>query len=235
MLKSFFGKIGNFFKFAGLMVLSFFGIYLTNKEAKEKNVKKEVSKEDSKISREDIYSNNLPISDDNSEHSLFNKPAKKKEFLPEIYDLSENETGLGIKIYNDEDGQIVVYKVSSGSPADKAGIRQGDILTKFNGKKLKDTKASELLSEARKAKEDEKEITLINTSNIKKTVTIEKEKSIEEKPIEKVEEEIKPDIESEDIIRDLVYVFYQLGHLLSKGQLKKLRQIELQHLKLPYY
>lgn len=44
--------------------------------------------------------------------------------------------GLGIEIYNDNDGNIVVLTVFEDSPAKKAGIEVNDIITKFNGTSL---------------------------------------------------------------------------------------------------
>ncbi len=64
----------------------------------------------------DAYSN---IIDENTSNSTMIKLEGKYE-------------GLGIEIYNDNDGNIVVLTVFEDSPAAKAGIKVGDIITKFN-------------------------------------------------------------------------------------------------------
>ncbi len=43
---------------------------------------------------------------------------------------------LGITFANDDDGRPTVRNVESGSPAERAGLRTGDVLTKFNGENV---------------------------------------------------------------------------------------------------
>ncbi len=42
--------------------------------------------------------------------------------------------GTGIQVYNDDNGNIVVYSVFDGSPASKAGLKEDDIIIKVNDK-----------------------------------------------------------------------------------------------------
>ena len=42
--------------------------------------------------------------------------------------------GTGIQVYNDDNGNIVVYSVFGGSPASKAGLKEDDIIIKVNDK-----------------------------------------------------------------------------------------------------
>ena len=42
--------------------------------------------------------------------------------------------GTGIQVYNDDNGNIVVYSVFDGSPASKAGLKKDDIIIKVNDK-----------------------------------------------------------------------------------------------------
>lgn len=42
--------------------------------------------------------------------------------------------GTGIQVYNDEKNNIVIYDVISNSPAEKAGLKKGDIITKIGNK-----------------------------------------------------------------------------------------------------
>ena len=58
-----------------------------------------------------------------------------KEYDPDPYlgiTISEKYDPATLKKYNFPVG-AVVYSVASGSPADEAGIKRGDIITKFNG------------------------------------------------------------------------------------------------------
>ena len=48
-------------------------------------------------------------------------------------ELNGNFQGIGISIYEDEDGWATVLKVFKDSPADKAGIKENDKLIKING------------------------------------------------------------------------------------------------------
>ncbi|MBQ0018386.1 MAG: S41 family peptidase [Clostridiales bacterium] len=72
-------------------------------------------------------------------------------FTAEEYELymkhyKESYVGVGLAVADYEDW-ILVYKVIEGSPAAEAGIDTGDIVTKIDGKKVKDsTEASEALS-----------------------------------------------------------------------------------------
>ena len=42
--------------------------------------------------------------------------------------------GTGIQVYNDDDGNIVIYSVFDGTPAKQAGLKAGDIIVKINNK-----------------------------------------------------------------------------------------------------
>ena len=59
---------------------------------------------------------------------------------------------LGIRAQDTEDGKgVKVLSVDEGSAADKAGIKQGDIITEFEGKSI--NSADELASAARSTKD----------------------------------------------------------------------------------
>ncbi len=92
--------------------------------------------------------------------------------------LNGTYEGFGIEIYNDEDGNIVVNNVYDNSSADDAGIKSGDIITKFNKKdlsntttskfvKMVDSTKSKTIKVTYKRKDEEKTVTLT-----KKTVTL---------------------------------------------------------------
>lgn len=50
--------------------------------------------------------------------------------------LEGSYEGMGIVVYNDKDDNIIINQVFSDSPADKAGLQAGDIITKLNGDKV---------------------------------------------------------------------------------------------------
>ena len=51
--------------------------------------------------------------------------------------LEGNYKGIGIEISQNDSDEIVIYKVFENSPADKAGLKAGDILLKVAGESLK--------------------------------------------------------------------------------------------------
>lgn len=61
-------------------------------------------------------------------------------------------SGVGIEIYNDENLNIIINDVFSGSPADRAGVKKGDIITKINGETLKDTLTTTLTNKIKELK-----------------------------------------------------------------------------------
>lgn len=48
---------------------------------------------------------------------------------------------LGVSVTRSDDGGAVVGSVTPGSPAEKAGLRPGDVITKFGGKAINDSDA----------------------------------------------------------------------------------------------
>ena len=58
--------------------------------------------------------------------------------------LEGNYKGIGIQISRNDNEEIIVYKVFNGSPADKAGLKEGDILVKIAGEELKEKNTSEI-------------------------------------------------------------------------------------------
>jgi Do/DeqQ family serine protease len=59
-----------------------------------------------------------------------------KELTPELKQQINNDPNNGLTV--DEDRGILVVKVMPGSPAAKAGVRAGDVITKLNGKTVTD-------------------------------------------------------------------------------------------------
>ncbi|OQP64954.1 hypothetical protein A3860_19600 [Niastella vici] len=81
----------------------------------------------------------------------FNFDWKDNEFLPRVSPYG-GKPRLGIKAQDTEEGKgVKVLSVDDESTAEKAGIREGDVITEFDGKKI--TSTDELVSAAREAKD----------------------------------------------------------------------------------
>jgi len=52
--------------------------------------------------------------------------------------------GIGVEIANDEDNNIVIYRIIENSPASKADLKTGDIIIGIDDKDFKDKKTSDL-------------------------------------------------------------------------------------------
>jgi serine protease Do len=81
-------------------------------------------------------------------------PMMGMEGMPRGYSFSYNERRpkLGIKAQDTEDGKgVKVLDIDEDSPADKAGIKEGDIITHFDGKPV--NSAAELADQARESKD----------------------------------------------------------------------------------
>lgn len=59
--------------------------------------------------------------------------------------LEGSYEGIGIEIYNDEFGNIVINRVFKDSPANKAGLKADDIIIKADGKDVSKMKTSEFV------------------------------------------------------------------------------------------
>jgi serine protease Do len=67
---------------------------------------------------------------------------------PRIYSINTRNPKIGIRAQDKEDGKgVKVIDVDEDSPADKAGIKEGDIITQFDGKNI--SSANELAELAR--------------------------------------------------------------------------------------
>lgn len=98
--------------------------------------------------------------------------------------LEGNYKGIGVEIYNNSEGDITVAKVFENSPADKAGIKSGDVIVSVNGVNYLDKTTAEFVEVVRDGTENSFEI-VISRNNVEQTVTINKEevtiKSVESK------------------------------------------------------
>lgn len=73
----------------------------------------------------------------------------KEEYADYLSHSAGTDYGLGIEISRNSDGNIIVNRVHSDSPADEKGVRKGDVITSVGGKKVLEigySAAVELLS-----------------------------------------------------------------------------------------
>jgi serine protease Do len=83
---------------------------------------------------------------------------KIKEFSQDMpyafsYSNEVNRPRLGIKAQDTEDGKgVKVLDVDEDSPADKAGVKEGDIITQFEGKEVNSAEALSTLARENRAK-----------------------------------------------------------------------------------
>lgn len=58
---------------------------------------------------------------------------------PQDFNFNNNRPRLGLQIEDTEDSSgVKVQNVLPGSPADKAGLKEGDVITEMNGEKIND-------------------------------------------------------------------------------------------------
>jgi serine protease Do len=73
-------------------------------------------------------------------------------YAPRAFSWSSGKPKIGIKAQDTEDGKgVKVLDVDDESPADKAGIKEGDIITEFDGKVVN---SADVLAEASRAAKD---------------------------------------------------------------------------------
>lgn len=66
-------------------------------------------------------------------------PMPPQNFRNFNFNFSNDRPRLGLQIQDTEDSSgVKVQKVLPGSPADKAGLKEGDVITEMNGEKVKD-------------------------------------------------------------------------------------------------
>ncbi len=86
--------------------------------------------------------------------------------------LEGSYEGIGIEIYNDEAGNIIINRVFKESPADKAGLTTGDIIIKANGKDVSKMRTSDFVELIDKNKYSKISLVYIrNGKEYKTTVT----------------------------------------------------------------
>lgn len=93
--------------------------------------------------------------------------------------LNGSYTGLGVEIVNDAEGYINVVRVFKNSPAEKSGIKTGDVIVKLNGEDIKGVSSSDFSSK------------VMNELKGKVTITVQREDGELELTLEKGRIEIE--------------------------------------------
>ena len=132
--------------------------------------------------------------------------------------------GLGVEIVNDENSNIVIYKVFDGSPAARAKLKVGDIITKVDDKEFKGEKTSEVSKYILNNNKNTFEITVLRDGEEKKfklkreLITL---KSVESEYIEK---------EGKKIGYIYISIFSQQTYKQFKKELEKLEKKKIDSL-----
>ncbi len=80
-------------------------------------------------------------------------------------ELEGQFTGMGVQIYNNEDGNIEILTVFENSPAKEAGLMEGDIITKIDDLDLKGQISSALSTYVQGSKKKDFHITYLRDGN----------------------------------------------------------------------
>lgn len=80
-------------------------------------------------------------------------------------------TGIGVEIVSGENTGVIINKVFAGSPAEKAGLKVGDIFVKVNGEDVKDKNAADI-SKIIRSDEDKKVDVVVKRKDEEKSFTI---------------------------------------------------------------
>lgn len=75
--------------------------------------------------------------------------------------LDGEYNGLGIEVYNNEDGDITIAGVIDDSPASEAGLETDDILIKYNDEDIKGMNINEFVKKVKEDKQNSFELTYI--------------------------------------------------------------------------
>jgi serine protease Do len=116
------------------------------RDGKEQKVTAELGKSDNVF-----YWKNFDMPDMNENFDLVVPPPAGADGMgrsPRIYSFNSRNPKIGIRAQDREDGKgVKVIDVDDDSPADKAGIKEGDIISQFDGKNI--SSANELAELAR--------------------------------------------------------------------------------------
>lgn len=101
----------------------------------------------------------------------------EEEYQEVMNGINGSYVGIGVSLRQDENGSILVEKVTQGGPAEEAGIKKGDKLLSVDGKEVTGTTIDDVVSMIKT--EDNKERTIVlgieRTDSEGKTETMDKE------------------------------------------------------------
>lgn len=100
--------------------------------------------------------------------------------ITETEERNDNHAGLrvgiGVTVTLTEEGYIEVVEVSSNSPASKAGIMQGDIITALDGNDVKETGYNESVNYIKNGEADTVIVITVDRNGEKKDISVTREK-----------------------------------------------------------
>ena len=104
-------------------------------------------------------------------HSMFFDLEEKKSFETE---LSGTYYGIGAEIKQVSDDEVMINKVFDDSPAEKAGLKSGDIFVSIDGESSKGKTSSEIAKNLRSEKKDASTI-VVKRDNEELTIEVQKD------------------------------------------------------------
>ena len=104
-------------------------------------------------------------------HSMFFDLEEKKSFETE---LSGTYYGIGAEIKQVSDDEVMINKVFDDSPAEKAGLKSGDIFVSIDGESSKGKTSSEIAKNLRSEKKDAS-IIVVKRDNEELTIEVQKD------------------------------------------------------------
>lgn len=95
----------------------------------------------------------------------------KDEYEDLIINVTGDYVGIGVYMYQDNDGRIVILMPIEGSPAEEAGLQAGDIIVSIEGEKCEEMDVSLASSKIKGAEGTKVEIEILRgTETIKKEI-----------------------------------------------------------------
>lgn len=104
-------------------------------------------------------------------HSMFFDKEAKKDFEDE---LAGSYYGIGAEIKETNEKEVMINRVFDGSPAEKAGLKQGDIFVSIDGKTVEGKTPTEIAKNLRSKSKDTSEI-VIKRNNEEMTIKVQKD------------------------------------------------------------
>ncbi len=112
--------------------------------------------------------------------SALDDPYSRYQSVNQTKERSDNHAGLmvgiGITISLREDGYIDVVEVKTGSPAEKAGVKQGDILKAVDGKDVKETGYEESVDAVKNGEENSTVVLTVDRNGGTEKISVKREK-----------------------------------------------------------